>query len=73
MIVHGDLEGELYHVWNLISELSEQLDENRIATVELRAQADALKVFYNTTSTHVSLLTHVTFRPQLCIRVPVTL
>lgn len=45
MIVHENVEHELLRVWALISELSEQLQENRTVTADLRAQADALKVF----------------------------
>jgi hypothetical protein len=44
MIVHEGMEHELVRVWALISELSEQLQDNRTVTAELRAQADALKV-----------------------------
>lgn len=44
MIVHADVESELLRVWTLISELSDQLQENRVATADLRSQADALKV-----------------------------
>jgi hypothetical protein len=44
MIVHADVETELLRVWNLISELSDQLQENRDVTADLRAQAEALKV-----------------------------
>lgn len=54
MIVQGDVEDELNRVWNLILELSQQLDENRAATAELRAQADALKARTNRTSTYTS-------------------
>jgi hypothetical protein len=68
MIVHGDVEGDLHRVWNLISELSEQLEKNRADTAELHLQADALKV--RTAFVDVSLLNHVAFRLQLCIRVP---
>lgn len=44
MIVQADVETELLRVWNLISELSDQLQENRDVTADLRAQAEALKV-----------------------------
>jgi len=44
MIVHADVEAELLQVWTLVSELSDQLQENRDVTADLRAQAEALKV-----------------------------
>lgn len=44
MIVHAEVETELLRVWTLISELSDQLQENREVTADLRAQAEALKV-----------------------------
>ncbi|KAG8826257.1 hypothetical protein FRC19_009404 [Serendipita sp. 401] len=43
MIIHGDVEAELVRVWDLIGQLSDQLQENRGVTADLRAQADALK------------------------------
>jgi hypothetical protein len=43
MIVH-DMENELIKIWNLVVALSEQLQENRAITAQLRAQADVLKV-----------------------------
>lgn len=43
MIIQSDVEGELLRVWSLISELSDQLQDNRMVTADLRAQADALK------------------------------
>lgn len=44
MIVQAEMETELLRVWTLISELSDQLQENRDVTADLRAQAEALKV-----------------------------
>jgi hypothetical protein len=47
MIFNADVESELLRVWNLINELSEQLQENRGVTANLRDQAERLKVrFY---------------------------
>lgn len=43
MIIQSDIESELFRVWSLISELSDQLQENRMVTADLRAQADGLK------------------------------
>ena len=45
MIVH-EMENELIKIWNLTIALSEQLQENRAITGQLRAQADILKVLY---------------------------
>jgi hypothetical protein len=45
MIVH-EMENELIKIWNLTVALSEQLQENRAITAQLRAQADVLKVLY---------------------------
>jgi hypothetical protein len=44
MIFNADVESELLRVWNLINELSEQLQENRGVTANLRDQAELLKV-----------------------------
>jgi hypothetical protein len=43
MIVH-EMDNELVKIWNLILALSDQLQENRAITAQLRAQADVLKV-----------------------------
>ena len=43
MIVH-EMENELIKIWNLTIALSDQLQENRAITAQLRAQADILKV-----------------------------
>ena len=43
MIVH-EMENELIKIWNLIVALSDQLQENRVITTQLRTQADVLKV-----------------------------
>ena len=45
MIVH-EMENELIKIWNLTVALSDQLQENRAITAQLRAQADVLKVPY---------------------------
>lgn len=44
MIIQGEVEQELLRVWTLISDLSEQLEENRSVTASLREQAATLKV-----------------------------
>ena len=56
MIVH-EIENELIKIWNLIVALSDQLEENRAVTAQLRAQADILKVLSTSPSTAYSPLT----------------
>lgn len=46
-IIEGD---EISQLWGLITELSEQLNQNRSASVSLYAQAGSVKVGYNLNS-----------------------
>lgn len=57
MILHADVETELLRVWTLISELSDQLQENRDVTTDLRGQAEALKVSCSCLTIFVALRT----------------
>jgi len=54
MIVH-EMENELIKIWNLTVALSDQLQENRAITTQLRAQADILKVLVSSPHLYVTL------------------
>jgi len=54
MIVH-EMENELIKIWNLTLALSDQLQENRAITAQLRAQADILKVLIPFSHLYVAL------------------
>ena len=49
------MENELIKIWNLIVALSDQLEENRAITAQLRAQADILKVLVSSSHLYVAL------------------
>lgn len=65
MIVH-EMENELIKIWNLTIALSDQLQENRAVTAQLRAQADILKVLISLSTAYSPLIRSFS-RPRLSI------